>query len=240
MRKLYICLTLFGVVAFISPVWGGGVPVWGKGEVTTQMVDNTQSNAASDLFQTEHNLVDSKLRGVKGIYSSGAVKKALCKSEKECALRPTSEAITGKYEGLENIMGKNSSYGQIKCKKCGGNIDSIVNRVNEALALPATQSGREELTTAEIAKRDNNRNASIESAATTTLAKAWIVETEAADIAEAISDTQKELDKATSQMMVMVTILRLQEETQKNVNTRLSLMGDELISTGLTALDSGL
>jgi len=34
--------------------------------------------------------------------------------------------------------------------------------------------------------------------------------------------------------------LRLQEETQKNINTRASIMGDELISSGLNALDTGV
>ena len=246
MKNLYTYLTLASVVALLPCVCAGVVPTWGKGEVTVQMVDNTQSNAVSDLFQTEQRLVESALKGLKGIHSSKLVEKALAgdnkkeKGDKKGALTEPSEAVTGKYEGLENVLGKNSSYGQIKVKSCGGNIGSVVNRVNEAFALPATQSGREGLTTGEMSKRDSNRNTSIEGAATTALSKAWIVETEAANIAESISDTQEELNKATSQMMVLVTILRLQEETQKSINTRLSLMGDELISSGLAALDSGL
>jgi len=234
MRKLYTYLTLTSVVALSVSAWAG-IPTWGYGEVITQMIDNTQSNAVSDLVQTEVNLVDSTLDGLKGSYSSSSVRKNLKK-----ALLAPSEAVTGKYEGLQNVLGKGSSYGQIRVKKCGANISSVVNRVKEALTLPATDKERSELTTQEKNKRESNRNESIETAGKSALAKAWVVEKEAGDIAGAISDTQKELDKAKSHMTVLVTILRLQEETQKNINTRLSLMGDELISTGLTALDSGL
>ena len=235
MKKLYTYLTLAGVVAVAPSVWAGGIPIWSYGEVITQMVDNTQSNAVADLVQTKWNLVNSTLDGLRSGFSAGSIKKNLKKN-----LTATSGAITGQYEGLENVLGKDSSYGQIKVKKCGGNISDVANRVKESLTLPATESDRSDLKTSEKSKREANRNASIESAATSALAKAWIVETEAATVAEAISNTQEELDKAKSQMTVLVSILRLQEETQKNINTRLSLMGDELISTGLTALDSGL
>ncbi|MBR6412473.1 MAG: hypothetical protein IKS41_04865 [Alphaproteobacteria bacterium] len=234
MKNIYTYLTLAGIVA-MAPMVAEAYPAWGFGEVLTQMVDNVQSNAVSDIYQTHQNLMKSVLKGTKGSYSSGSVKKKLKK-----ALTSSSEAITGQYEGLDNVLGKNSSYGQIKVKKCGDNIPSVASRVKSALTLPAKESDRNSLTTAEKNKRDANRNRSIEDSGVTTLAKAWIVETESSNISKAVGSTQKELDGAKSQMMVMVTILRLQEETQKNINTRLSLMGDELITTGLTALDSGL
>ena len=243
MRKIYAYLTLVGVMAIAPMDTWAAVRTWGYGEVITQMVDNGQSNAVSDIYRTHQNLMKSVLKGTKGSYSPKAAKKALCdnpKKDKGCALTSSSEAITGQYEGLDNVLGKNSTYGQIKVKKCGANISSVVSRVKEALTLPATESVRNRLTTAEKNKRDRNRDRSIEDSGITTLAKAWLVETEASNISKSVGSTQKELDGATSQMMVMVTILRLQEETQKNINTRLSLMGDELISTGLTALDSGL
>ena len=234
MNKIYAYLAAVSILS-LSLSAGALVPTWGYGEVITQMVDNTQSNAVSDLIQTKKDLMKSVLDGLKGSYSSSSVRKNLKKT-----LTEPSEAITGQYEGLQNVLGKGSSYGQIRVKKCGASIPEVIQRVKAALTLPASESNRNDLITKEQNTRESNRNASIESAGTTTLAKAWIVESESSKVAEAISKTQKELDKATSQMTVLVTILRLQEETQKNVNTRLSLLGDELISTGLSALDSGL
>ncbi|MDY6407962.1 MAG: hypothetical protein SPL08_04615 [Pseudomonadota bacterium] len=235
MKKIYTFLTMVGVVAVGGTAFASGIPTWGFGEVVSQMVDSTQSNAVSDLIQTEENLVKSTLDGLRKGHSSGSVKKNL----KENLTMP-SEAITGRYEGLQNILGKSSSYGQIRIKKCGANIPSVVNRIKNALTLPATEKDRNDMTTAERQKRANNRKASIESASTAALSKAWIVETEAAKVAASVSSTQEELNEAKSQMTVLVSILRLQEETQKNINTRLSLMGDELVSSGLMALDSGL
>jgi len=234
MKKLYTYLVLAGVVAFGASASAQEI-TWGYGEVLTQMVDATQSNANSDLVQTKLNLVDSILHGLKKGYHGDSVKKNLKK-----ALLSSSEAVTGKYEGLDTVMGLGSTYGRIQIKKCGGNLSEVIDRIKESLMLPAKDSDRDELTTSEMDRRATNRENTIEDAGTTALAKAWIVETEGAAVAGAISNTQEELKNAESQMTVLVSILRLQEETQKNVNTRLSLLGDDLINVGLMALDGAL
>ena len=79
---------------------------------------------------------------------------------------------------------------------------------------------------------------SIQQAATSGLAKAWIAQSDTSDIAEAISKTQEELNNADSQMDVFGTLVRLQEETQKNLNSRFSLVADDVMASGLFVLET--
>ena len=96
------------------------------------------------------------------------------------------------------------------------------------------------LTTTELNQLAAARQKAQERAATTGLAKAWTAQKEAAEAGKAVGHTQEELDKAQSQLAVMGTILRLQEESQKSMNTRLSIKADDLIQMGLTALGENI
>ena len=84
----------------------------------------------------------------------------------------------------------------------------------------------------------------MEKSATTGLAKAWKAQTETANVAEAISKTSQELGLGQSssrdmnQLEVIASIIRLQEETYKNMNTRLSLMSEDAVLKGLMALET--
>ena len=231
MTKLYTYLMLAGVLVISTPVWAQ-VPTYGFGEVVTQTVDQSQSDIMKDMIQTHKNLVNSTLSGLK---------KGACSIGKEMqnALTEPSAVVTGKYEGLQNLLGKDSKYGEIKIKSCGCNAGEVVERLNQTIVYPATRDGEDgRLSWSEARKSTRNSDlaTSKEMASTTALAKAWIAQTDATKVANVLSKTQDELDNAQSQLAVIATILRLQEETQKNVNTRVSIMGDELISSGLNAL----
>jgi len=235
MTKLYTYLALAGVLT-VSLSVGAQVPTYGFGEVVTQTVNQMRSDAIKDLIQTQKNLVNSTLSALKtGAGSVG--------SEMQKALTDSSSVITGKYEGLQNLLGKDSEYGEIKIKSCGCNADEVVSRINETVVYPAKEDGDDGRTSwSESRKdtRDSDLAYSKEMASTTALAKAWIAQSDASKVTNLLSKTQKELDNAPSQLAVIATILRLQEETQKNINTRASIMGDELISSGLSALDTGV
>jgi len=232
MTKLYTYLALAGVVAVTVPV-GAQVPTYGFGEVVTQTVDQMRSETMKDMIQTHKNLMNSALSGLQK--GSGSIGKAL-----EKALTDSSSVITGTYEGLQNLLGKNSAYGEIKIKSCGCNADEVVSRIKDKVVYPAKADGNDGyLSWSEEKKNKRNWDLSFsqEMASTTALAKAWLAQTDATKVSNMLSKTQDELDNAESQLAVIATILRLQEETQKNVNTRVSIMGDELISSGLNALE---
>jgi len=232
MTKLYTYLAVIGVVAMSAPVWAQ-VPTYGFGEVVTQTVDQMRSDKMKDMIQTHKNLMNSALSGLKK--GGGSVSK-----EMEKALTDSSSVVTGKYEGLQNLLGKDSPYGEIKIKSCGGNADDVVERLNETIVYPAKADGDDGYRSWSEKKKDI-RNVDLavskEMASTTALAKAWIAQTDSTKVSNMLSKTQEELDNDESQLAVIATILRLQEETQKNVNTRVSIMGDELISSGLNALE---
>jgi len=239
MTKLYRYFVLTGLVMATVPALATGVPVYSAGEVVTQAVDQFENNTTRGLIDVHNELVQSALDAVGGpnSFSVGSFKKNL----KENLTEP-SKAVSG-YDGLMTLLGSDSEFGEIKVKKCGGNMDEVKARLDETIVYPATEEakdgskGRLTMTGAERNKMEANRAKALERAATTGLAKAWTVQSEAAEVAEAISDTQEELDNADSQLAVIATILRLQEETQKNLNTRLSIMSDDLVETGIVALD---
>ena len=242
MTKLYQYFVLAGLAMTVTPALASGVPVYSSGEVTTMAVDQFQSNVVHGLVDVQNELVQSALDAVGGPYSFSvnSFQKGLSQ-----ALTPPSKAISA-YDGLKTIIGQGSEYGAIQVKKCGGNVDDVIQRLDETIVYPAIESAEEgvrtrmSLTEEERNKINNERAKAMERAATNGLAKAWTVQGEAAKIALAISDTQEELENADSQFAVLATILRLQEETQKNLNTRLSIMSDDLVQTGFVALDSNI
>ena len=236
MRKIYTALVMAGVVALSSSVLASGVPVYGFGEVTNMSVDNYKSDDVRNLVNLQKDLVKTThdATGSPTTFSSGSMKSELSKN-----LMKSSEAI-GTYDGLATILGPKSEYGEIKVKKCGGNADEVMSRLSETVAYPPKAEDRLNMSQTKKAKVEKERATSIERNATASLAEAWVVQAETSNVAETLKKTQEELDNAQSQMAVLSTLLRLQEETQKNLNTRLSIMSDDMINTGLVALDGNM
>ena len=233
MEQKSFYLILLGMIMGSVSAFASGIPVYSYAEMVNQKVDQTKSEVASKMVETQKALVDSVLDAVGG---PATFSPSSLKSELSGALTEGSEAITGQYEGLQNVLGSASEYGQIKIKKCGENADEVINRLNETLVIPAKSSDRLRMTTEELMRREKESMIAMEQAATTGLAKAWIIQSDTSDIAEAVSATQKELDNADSQMDVFGTLVRLQEETQKNLNTRLSLVSDDVTVSGMFIL----
>ena len=233
-KKLSFSLTLLIITMISNNVIGGGIPVYSYSEMVTMKVDEMKSDVGAKMVQTQRNLVDSAMNAVGGpeTFSAASLKKGL-----EQVLAQPSELVTGHYEGLQNLLGSASEYGEIEIKKCGGNADEVMKRLNETIAYPAKQADLLKTTTADLNKKAADRVISLQQAATTGLAKAWVAQSDTSDVAKTISKTQEELDNADSQMDVIGTILRLQEETQKSLNSRFSLMADDAITSGLLVLE---
>ena len=236
MKKILTAVAMTGLIALPLSVCASGVPVYGFGEVTNMSVDNYKSDDVRNLVDLQKELVKTTLDATGGpsTFSSGSMKSNLSKN-----LLPPSDAV-GTYDGLATILGPKSEYGEIKVKKCGGNADEVMQRLSETVAYPPLMKDRLNLSQAQKNKMENERAASIERNATAGLAEAWVVQAETSEVAENLKKTQKELDNAQSQMAVLATLLRLQEETQKNLNTRISIMADDMINTGLIALDGNI
>lgn len=235
MRKTRSLLTFLGVVVAANVAVASGLPVYSYAEMVTQKVDEIKSDVGSKIVETQKKMVDSVLDVVGGpeTFSSASLQKELNKT-----LVPPSEIITGYYEGLQNLLGKDSVYGEIKIKKCGGNAGEVMKRLHETVVIPAKIEERYKKSNEELKRIDWNRLFSLKQAATSGLAKAWIAQSDTSDIAEAITKTQEELNNADSQMDVFGTLVRLQEETQKNLNSRFSLIADDVMATGLSVLNS--
>jgi len=227
MTKLYTYLTLAGIVSIGLPALASGLPTYGFAEIVTMKVDSLKNVATQDILQTHKNLVRGALRGVKGGYGAQEL------------LSGGSSVVTGRSEGLQTLLGEGDSL-----MTCGeGAKDSLVSLLtdrNRGVVSPATEKDRLELTTANDEARQKRLEKAIEMASTTALAKAWLAQAEAATVSETLSSLQEKLADNATQMDVLTTILLLQEETQKNINVRLSIMGDELVNAGLSALNTGL
>ena len=236
MTKVYTALVMAGMVALSNSAFASGVPVYSSGEVTNMSVDNYKSDDVRKLVELQKDLVHTTLDATGGpsTFSASSMKSNLSKN-----LTEPSDAV-GTYDGLATILGAKSEYGEIKVKKCGGNADEVMTRLSETVAYPPKAKDRLDMSETKKAKVEKERATSIERNATTSLAEAWVVQAETAEVAETLKKTQEELDKAQSQMAVLATLLRLQEETQKNLNTRLSIMSDDMINTGLVALDGNI
>lgn len=235
MKKTSSFLAFLSVILVSNVALATGIPVYSYAEMVTQRVDEAKSDVGSKLIETQKKMVDSVLDVVGGpeTFSASSLQAELNK-----ALVEPSEIITGYYEGLQNLLGKDSEYGQIAIKKCGGNADEVIQRIKETIVVPAKLSDRLKKTQAELDKMSKERMYSIQQAATSGLAKAWIAQSDTSDIAEAISKTQEELNNADSQMDVFGTLVRLQEETQKNLNSRFSLVADDVMASGLFVLET--
>lgn len=236
MKKRYIRLLMLGLVAMTTSAMASGVPVFSISEVANMGVDQFKSDDVKKLVNLHDELVRSTWDAL-GSPVTFSVKSM--KGEMKKSLSDASQAV-GTYDGLLSVLGPKSEYGEIKVKKCGGNADEVNQRIGETLAIPPKASEAIKLSSAEKNKRKKERAVSLERNATAGLAESWIAQAESADIAEGIANTKDELDQAESQMQVLATLLRLQEETQKNLNTRLSIMADDLTNTGLVALDSNM
>lgn len=236
-KKLNLCLALLGATIISTEVFASGIPVYSYAEMVSMKVDEIKSDVGSKMVKIQKALVDSALNAVGGpeTFSPASLKKELKES-----LSVPSEVITGNYEGLQNLLGKGSEYGQIRIKKCGANAQEVMDRIHDTIVYPATQAERLKTTTEDLAKKTEERVISLQRSATTGLAKAWIAQSDTSDIAEAVSKTQEELENADSQMDVYGTLVRLQEETQKNLNSLLSLTSDDVITSGLLVLDGNL
>ncbi len=236
-RKLKFYIAFLWVATISGSVMGSGIPVYSYAEMVTQRVDETKSDVGSKMVETQKELVNSALDAVGGAetFSANSFQKAL----KNSLIEPVA-AVTGYYEGLQNLLGKGSEYGQIQIKKCGGNAAEVMKRLNETIVYPSSQVERLRMTTAELDKRAQERVRSLQNSATAGLAKAWLAQSDTSDIAEAIGKTQQELDNADSQMDVYGSFIRLQEETQKNLNTQLSLIADDVTTLGLMALEGNM
>ena len=233
MKQKSFYLVLFGLMVGVGNAMASGIPVYSYAEMVNQKVDEMKSDVVSKMVETQKALMDSASDAIGGpnTFSPNALKSAL-----DEALLPPSNAITGQYEGLKNILGDASEYGQIEIKKCGENADEVIRRLNETIVVPINSAERMQMTTKEVMQREKERLISIQEAATTGLAKAWVVQSDTSDVAESISTTQKELDNADSQMDVFATLVRLQEETQKSLNTRLSVISDDVTASSMFAL----
>ena len=233
MKQKSFYLVLFGLMIGVGNAMASGIPVYSYAEMVNQKVDEMKSDVVSKMVETQKALMDSASDAIGGpnTFSPNALKSAL-----DEALLPPSNAVTGQYEGLKNILGDASEYGQIEIKKCGENADEVIRRLNETIVVPINSAERMQMTTKEVMQREKERVISIQESATTGLAKAWVVQSDTSDVAESISTTQKELDNADSQMDVFATLVRLQEETQKSLNTRLSVISDDVTASSMFAL----
>ena len=236
MKTYFRYFVLAGLMVAACSAAAGGVPVYSHGEIVGQVIDQYKNIFDKGLIDVHNELMQSALDAVgsPNSFSSAGFKSSLKKT-----LKPVSLAVSG-YDGLMPLLGPKSKFGEIKVLKCGGNVDDVVQRLNETVVYPAKREDRLKLSTPKRDEMAANRGMTMERASTTGLAKAWTVQGDTAKVAEALKDTQTELDKAESQMAAMATILRLQEETQKNLNTRLSIMADDLTQTGLAALEGNI
>lgn len=243
LKQVCSYVALLGVLCVSGHVMASGIPVYSYAEMVSQKVDEIKSDVGSKMVETQKKLVDSALNAVGGpeTFSAEALKKQLAGTGKKLpALLEPSEVVTGHYEGLQNLLGAASEYGQIKIKKCGGNANEVIQRLNETIVHPAREADRLKMTTAQLDKIATERLTSLKRSATTGLAKAWVAQSDTSDIAETISKTQTELENADSQMDVFASLVRLQEETQKNLNSRFSLVADDVITQGLSVLDGNM
>jgi hypothetical protein len=245
MTKLYTYLALAGIIGVGLPAMATGLPTYGFAEIVTMKVDSIKNVATQDLLQTHKNMVRDTLKGLKGAYGEESEAPAEGEESGEGEegeeddgelLSSGSSAVTGRNEGLQTLLGEGGSL--MTCGDKGR--ESLIELLNKTVVFPGKEEDRKELTTAEDDERQNRLDTAKEMAATTALAKAWLAQAEAANVSETLTKFQTQLGAASSQMEILAIILRLQEETQKNINTRLSVMGDELVSAGLSALDTGI
>ncbi len=234
-KKTFSCQValLFGLAIGFSPMNACAVPILGFGEALNIVVDQSKNSDNRDLFQTQDGLVKGLLKEFGLDYNPKATANALKKS-----LTETSSVIDGSYESLKGAVGN------LEIKRCGENADTVISGIEEAMTVPGKMEERLELTESKIEELSIERAKSLEKSATTGLAKAWKAQTETANVAEAISKTSQELGLGQSssrdmnQLEVIASIIRLQEETYKNMNTRLSLMSEDAVLKGLMALET--
>ena len=135
--------------------------------------------------------------------------------------------------------GKIAEYKDIVVKASGEHIGPMKEKIKDMMAEPVGWSEKARLTTAEHIQKGIERAKALEDSASSALAKAWIVQSESANTSASVGTTAEELSNAESQQSIIGTILRLQEETQKNLNTRMTIMAEELKMDSLLALDGG-
>ena len=226
-------LLMLGLLVAHSSAMATGIPVYGFGEIVGQKVDEAKSAVVSDTMNMHEDIIKEMIKSVGGDFDPNALK-----TELQSALSKPVGLVTGQYEGLKNVLGEASQFGKMEIKKAGESIGSVKERVTDVLAVPAKREEQQKMTTEELAERAKQRAISEEVAATTGLAKSWLAEANVSNVAKTLENTQEELDNAQDIPTIMGSIVRLQEETQKNVNTRLSIMADNLMLTGYEALEN--
>ena len=162
------------------------------------------------------------------------------------AMRDTREGVSNKVSEYKNTAVETLGCGNIDCENedikveaAGKHVCCMKKRISDVMAEPVGWSEKARLTTAEYVQKGIERAKALEDSASSALAKAWIVQSESANTAASVGTTKEELSNAESQQSIIGTILRLQDETQKNLNTRMTIMAEELKIDSLIALDNG-
>ena len=253
MNKLLLVFLGFGIMGLAGESGATGVPIHSGSEATTQAVDAGRSGVLDDMVKLQDKMVDSMQNALGGRETFGLNS---LRTNLQGALTTPSETVGSATRGLGNLIGKASGavtgtiqdtrtgvankaseYKEIVVKASGEHIGPMKEKIKGTMEEPAVWSEKARLTTSEYAQRGLERARALEDSASAALAKAWIVQAESANTAASVGTTKDELPNAESQQAIIGTILRLQDETQKNLNTRLSIMAEELKMDSLIALD---
>lgn len=230
-KQIYITLAVGGLLLGVSGqvlALGTGIPVCSAGEITNQYVDQFRSRDAGEWVGVEDKLAESAYNALKGNYSEANFKTML----KQLS---SSEGVAKTNQGTEKVVGED-----FELSRCAKNTSDLSSTFNSSVSYPPKEEDRVGMSTSAKDAREDERLSSIEAAGTTGLAKSWLIQTEAAEVAQAISHTKRVLDQASSQMSVMALIMVMQEVARKDLNTRVSLLGDDLTNVGLMALEENM
>lgn len=255
MNKLYLGLLMGTILGLAGAVGASGIPIHSGSEATTQAVDGGRSGVLDDMVKLQDKMVDSMQNAIGGRETFGLNS---LRTNLQGALTTTSETVgtatkgvgslVGKASGAvtgtmrdtrEGVSGKVQEYKDVVVKASGEHVGPMKERIKDVMAEPVGWSEKARLTTAEYTQKGIERAKALEDSASSALAKAWIIQSESANTAASVGTTKEELSNAESQQSIIGTILRLQDETQKNLNTRMTIMAEELKIDSLIALDNG-
>lgn len=230
----FVSCLLFGTTAFAT-----GIPAYGKGEVVNITVDRSKSADDHYVVRTVNALMDNNIN-ITGGPETYCFKKAQTKLAE--VLKAPSAAIQNTKDGLKGIYTSLAGYSPatVQVKSCGETTKDIVQEIEKRMTYPATVAERLQLTEKEVANKIKARAISIEQSGKEGLAKAWAIQSEVANVSESLSKLPDELKSVDSQMDAFVYISKILEESYKNMDTRLSVVADDLNNASLLALDGNI
>lgn len=227
MMKQLSKIAMMGLMMGTSAVWASGIPVFGNAEVTMMSVDQLKSDATREVVETQKNLMNKTMEATGIRTSAEALKKAYAS-----ALTIPSKTVSGVQDAVGEVIDG------VVVKPCGGSTKEIMAKLDETIVLPVRDAENQVyLTATEETKRLEQLTKSLENTATMNLSKAWQAQTDLANIAKSADDVMKNLEKADDQLKALAQIMYIQSEMQKNMNTRVSLMADDMTVGSLSALD---